>query len=93
MSCDVIDFDIDNFNVDSESFEGSVYRLLEKHNAIDNNLNRARYFKTCIDIALNTDVKAVKVDGTVVVYDLNAITWETIDVNEQVQCVPYDPFK
>lgn len=93
IDAEVIEFDINEFNANSDSYEGSVYRLIKTHNAVDNKLNRARYFKTCIDIALNTDVKAIKVNGTVVVYDLSVIKWETIDVNEQVLCVPFDPFK
>lgn len=93
IDAEVIQFDINEFNANSDSYEGSVYRLIKTHNAVDNKLNRARYFKTCIDIALNTDVKAIKVNGTVVVYDLSVIKWETIDVNEQVLCVPFDPFK
>lgn len=93
IEAEVIEFDINEFNANSDSYEGSVYRLIKTHNAVDNKLNRARYFKTCIDIALNTDVKAIKVNGTVVVYDLSVIKWETIDVNEQVLCVPFDPFK
>ncbi|MFY0656242.1 MAG: hypothetical protein JXR12_05760 [Neptunomonas phycophila] len=93
IETDVVDFDLSEFNTDSDSVEGSVYRLLDTHNANDNKINRARYFKTCIDIVLNTDVKAINVNGTVVVYDLSTIKWETINVNEQVLCVPYDPFK
>ena len=90
---DIVEFSMSNFNEDSYSVEGSVYRLLQTHDAINNNTNRARFFKSCLEIVLNKDIKAVNVDGTIVVYDLNEITWDSIDVNENVLCVPYDPFK
>ena len=89
---DAVEFNVKEFHENSESFEGSVYRMLMVHDAIDNNVNRARYFKTCLDIVLNTDVKAIKVADMVVVYELQTIKWDIIEVNDEIQCISSDPF-
>ena len=90
---DAVTFDVSEFNESSDSYEGSVYRLLVKHDAITNPINRARYFKTCLDIVLNTDVKAIKISDMVVVYELQSIRWDIIEVNDKIQYISEDPFQ
>lgn len=92
-STDIVDFDSTKFHENGDSYEGSVYRLLQTHNAINCHMNRARHFKVCLDMSLNQDVKAVNIDGTIIIFDQNIIDWGTINVNENIQCVPFDPFK
>lgn len=91
IDCDVVYFNIDDFRYDAQTVEGSVYRMLQQHSQLKQDLNRARYFKTYLDVVLNGDIKAVIIDGIVVVYDLSLINWETI--NDNIQCIPFDPFK